>query len=80
MSMRHASGFVSKVRANKPLRTKLKKATQNIMRIAKAHGYTFTREELHDVLKKKWDARRLPPSSKKADPDTCAFLGARPSF
>ncbi|MFQ5777797.1 MAG: Nif11-like leader peptide family RiPP precursor [Terriglobia bacterium] len=80
MSMRHASGFVSKVRTNKALRAKVKKATHSIMRIAKAHGYTFTREQLHDVLRKKWDARKLPPSSKEADPDTCAFLGARPSF
>ena len=78
MSIEKAREFAEKVDKDKALREKLKAATEHIMTIAKEHGYEFTRAELHDVMKAKWGAAKMPSARDTDEP--AIFFSGRPRF
>ncbi len=75
MSMAHAQKFVVRADKDPVLRKKIRTATDKVLKIAKNHGYTVTRQELNDVLEKKWKAK-FPEV--KDDPDTCSCFFSEP--
>jgi predicted ribosomally synthesized peptide with nif11-like leader len=74
MSAQDAKKFMEHVKKDPRLRKRLTKETKGavdrVIKLAKAHGYKLTKEELHDHLKKQWGAKKMP-SSRKADAFTC---------
>ena len=77
MSKAHAEKFVERADKDEVLKKKIRVATDNVIKIAKRHGFSFTRDELNDVLEKKWKAQ-FP--EKGDDPDTCScFLSEPPA-
>ena len=69
--------FLASVEKDAALRKKVTKESQGavdrVMKIAKQKGFKFTKADLHDHLKKKWGAKKLP-SSGKVDPFTCVVF------
>lgn len=78
MSIEKAREFAEKAQTDKALRKQLRDATEHIMAIAKDHGYEFTRAELHDVMKEKWGAAKMP-SAKDTD-EPAFFFSGQPRF
>jgi predicted ribosomally synthesized peptide with nif11-like leader len=77
MSKAHAQKFVERADTDPVLKKKIRSATDTVLKIAKKHGYRFTRNELNSVLEKKWNAE-FPEA--KDDPDTCScFLSEPPA-
>ena len=77
MSKAHATKFVERADNDDVLKKKIRKATDSVIKIAKRHGFNFTRDELNSVLEKKWKAE-FP--EKRDDPDTCScFLSEPPA-
>lgn len=78
MSIEKAREFAEKAEKDAALREKLKAATEHIMTIAREYGYEFTRAELHDVMKEKWGAAKMPHAK---DTDEPAFIfSGQPKF
>ncbi len=77
MSQEQAKKFTEAMEKDEALRAAVKTASDHVVEVAKKHGYHFTREELHDHLKEKWGAHKLPPADKKDDPNM-TFLSEPP--
>ena len=60
-----AKAFEEELNKNKSLRTKVQEHVDSIVDIAKAAGYSFTKEDLNEFLKRKHNPP--PPPG----PDTC---------
>lgn len=68
MSEANAEKFLDKAKNDSALQDELQNQRSKFMATAKQHGYEFTQEELHNVLKKRWAVKK--PHD---DPDTtCA--------
>ncbi len=78
MSIEKAREFAEKAETDEALRKKLKAATEHIMTLAKKEGYEFTRAELHDVMKEKWGAAKMPAAKKTDEP--AFFFSGQPRF
>lgn len=63
-----AAAFVDFIHKDKKTRMKLKKGWDEVIKEGKKQGYKFTKQELHDHLKKKYNVTRLPNED---EPDTC---------
>jgi predicted ribosomally synthesized peptide with nif11-like leader len=79
MSEEHVKKFTEAMEKDAALREEVKKASDQVVEAAKKHGYHFTREELHDHLKEKWGAHKLPPSDKSDNPNM-TFLSHPPRY
>jgi hypothetical protein len=66
-----AAAFVDFVHGNKKVRMKLKKGWDEVIKEGKKQGYKFTKQELHDHMKKKYNVVGLP---KEDEPDTCICI------
>ncbi len=77
MSKEKAREFADRVDKEKALQKKIRAATKDVMKVAKEYGYHFTRNELHDALREKWETAKLPPSNEAA---IAVFFTGRPSF
>jgi len=58
MSKEHARKFVEHVQKDEELRKKVIEASEHVIKVAKAHGYEITREELTTVIKERWSQRK----------------------
>lgn len=54
MSKEHAQAFLKKLATDKAFAEEVKKASQEVIKLAKVHHLEFTREELRTVLKEHW--------------------------
>ncbi len=70
MPKEQAKKFIEHLDKDAALRAKVRAATEGVLHIAKEHGYDLTREELSEVLREKWGARKRHEESGD-DPDTC---------
>jgi hypothetical protein len=66
-----AAAFVDHLHANKEMRAILKKGWDDVVRAGKKKGFTFTRQELHDHLKKRYKVTSL---NEEDEPDTCVCI------
>jgi predicted ribosomally synthesized peptide with nif11-like leader len=70
-SKKDAAAFVDHIHTNKDMRAVLKKGWDEVVRAGKQKGYNFTRQELHDHLKKRYKVTSL---QEKDEPDTCICI------
>jgi predicted ribosomally synthesized peptide with nif11-like leader len=73
MSKEHAAEFHAKMSQDPAVRDAVTSASEEVLNIAKSHGLHFSREDLADVLKEKWQGE----GSGGADPAT-PLLSERP--
>ncbi|MGH2397435.1 MAG: Nif11-like leader peptide family natural product precursor [bacterium] len=74
MSREHAKNFLHHMDRDQALRSKVIEAANQIIKVAKDHGYEMTRAEFHDALHDKLGGK-LPLSKDLPDPDTCVCIG-----
>ena len=65
------AAFVDSLHKDKKLRSKIRKGWEAVIKDGKKKGYKFTRQQLHDHLKKKYKLKKLPSGD---EPDTCICL------
>ncbi len=70
-SKNDVAAFVDFIHKNKQVRTKLKKGWDEVIKEGKKRGYKFTKQQLHDHLKKKYKVKSLPNED---EPDTCICI------
>ena len=70
-SKKDAAAFVDHIHTNKEMRAVLKKGWDEVVRAGKKKGYNFTKQELHDHLKKRYKVTSL---KEKDEPDTCICI------
>ncbi len=58
MSKEHAQKFIEQIKTDPELRKKVRAASENILKVAKDHGYEVTREEVTTVIKERWAQRK----------------------
>lgn len=73
MSKEHAEKFHAKMSQDEAVRNAVTSASDEILNIARSHGLHFSREDLAEVLKEKWQ------SPGEADPAT-PLLSERPGL
>lgn len=66
-----AAEFVDHLHTNKEMRAVLKKGWDDVIRAGKKKGFTFTKQELHDHLKKRYNVTSL---NEEDEPDTCLCI------
>lgn len=66
-----AKGFVDHIHEDRGMRAILKKGWDQAIREGKKRGFKFTKQELHDHLKKRYKVKSLP---KGDEPDTCVCI------
>lgn len=71
MSKLHAKKFVDHADRDKRLYNEIKIATNEVLKIAKKHGYKMTRRELSAELAKRWDVEKAK-KGRGVHPDTCS--------
>jgi len=54
MSKAHAQKFIKQLQKDPALRSKVNKASQHIVKVAKDQGYDVTQEEISNSLKEHW--------------------------
>jgi predicted ribosomally synthesized peptide with nif11-like leader len=79
MSVEDAKRFAEQLEKDKALRVKLREAQHKILELAREYGYEFTYAEIHDVMREKWGATKLPPSE-DLDESAIVALSGRPGF
>ena len=67
-SGKDAAGFVDLIHKDKKFRANLKKGWDATIKEGKKRGFKFTKQELHDHLKKKYG---VSATHEEDDPDTC---------
>jgi hypothetical protein len=67
-SGKDAAAFVDLIHKDKKFRSTLKKGWDEAIREGKKRGFKFTKQELHNHLKKRYGVKSLP---KEDEPDTC---------
>ena len=77
MSKEHAAEFHAKMSQDEAVRNAVTSASDEILNIAKSHGLHFSREDLAEVLKEKWQG--AGEDSGGADPAT-SILSERPGL
>jgi predicted ribosomally synthesized peptide with nif11-like leader len=60
MSEASAQRFVRKLSSDKKLKAELKAAKGDVMKVAKAHRYTFTKADMRKVVKKRFGGSKPP--------------------
>lgn len=60
MSEASAKRFLDRVRKSKALRTELKAAKGDFMKVAKAHRFTFKKADMRKVVKKQFGGSKPP--------------------
>jgi hypothetical protein len=65
------AAFVHHIHTNRAFRMKLKKGWDEIIKEGKKQGFKFTKQELHNHLKKKYNVKSLPSED---EPDTCICI------
>ena len=66
-----AAAFVDHIHTNRDMRAVLKKGWDEVVRAGKKKGYNFTKQELHDHLKKRYKVTSL---KEEDEPDTCICI------
>ncbi len=61
-----AQEFLAKIDQDPALQAEMQKAQANIVEIGKQNGFTFSLDELHDELRKRWEITKP-----KDEPNTC---------
>jgi predicted ribosomally synthesized peptide with nif11-like leader len=69
MAIHEAKEFLDEVDASPDLQAKLRVSYDQFIDTAQQHGYSFTRKELSDELRRRWGMTDPPPYGE--DPDTC---------
>jgi predicted ribosomally synthesized peptide with nif11-like leader len=80
MSVDSVKKFLDHVEKDKALRAKVKEASDQLVRLAKEHGYSFSREELNNHMREKWGVSKPKTAASGDDPDTCFIFSEPPSF
>ena len=81
MSRKDAEQFYAKLeQKDEKLRQAVRKAVQEVLDAAKKdYKLDFTKAELHDVVREKLNATKMPPSGQVDEP-ACVAFSARPGF
>jgi hypothetical protein len=66
-----AAAFVDHLHENAELRSILKKGWEEVIRRGKKKGFKFTKQQLHDQLKNKYNVTSMPEDD---EPDTCLCI------
>jgi hypothetical protein len=66
-----AAAFVDHLHKNAEMRAVLKKGWDDVIRAGKKKGFNFTKQELHDHLKKRYNVTSL---NEEDEPDTCLCI------
>jgi hypothetical protein len=70
-SEKDVRAFVDHLHKDKKARAILKKGWDEVVRSGKKQGFKFTKQELHDHLKKRYKVTSLPHGD---EPDTCVCI------
>jgi hypothetical protein len=70
-SKNDAAAFVDHLHTNKKMRAVLKKGWDDVIQAGKKKGFNFTKQQLHDHLKKRFNVTSL---NEKDEPDTCLCI------
>jgi archaeosine-15-forming tRNA-guanine transglycosylase len=70
-SRNDAAAFVDHIHKDKKMRAVLKKGWDEVVKAGKKKGFKFTKQQLHDHLKKKYNVTSLPEQD---EPDTCVCI------
>jgi hypothetical protein len=70
-SKKDAAAFVDHLHTNKEMRAVLKKGWDDVIRAGKKKGFNFTKQQLHDHLKKRYNVTSL---NEEDEPDTCLCI------
>jgi predicted ribosomally synthesized peptide with nif11-like leader len=73
MSKAHAKKFIKQLQKDPDLRKKVNTASQHIVKVAKAHGFDVTHEEISHSLKEHW-------SKAKPEDEPLIVLSETPGF
>ena len=72
---KNAKEFIEEIGKNPELRHKLfHQSADIIFKLAKQHGYEFTKQELNDALRAKVGGNAIPESSKVDDVANCMVV------
>ena len=66
-----AAAFVDHLHRDKKMRAILKKGWDDVVAAGKKKGYKFTKQQLHDHLKKRY---KVTSWNEKDEPDTCVCI------
>jgi predicted ribosomally synthesized peptide with nif11-like leader len=71
MSQQEAKRFADALENDPRIRARVKGAWEHIVKVAKDEGYSFTDHELHDEMRDRWGASKLPKANETDHPFTC---------
>jgi predicted ribosomally synthesized peptide with nif11-like leader len=74
MAMDQAAQFYDEIKTNPALRNAVQKIEENVVHIAKSHGYDFTHDELLKCLEQRWGADFEADNESPDEPQTCACI------
>lgn len=66
-----AQAFVDLIHNDRKMRARLKKGWDEVIQEGKKQGYKFTKQELHDHMKKRYGVTSMQEGD---DPDTCICI------
>ncbi|MCI0411854.1 hypothetical protein L0222_03520 [bacterium] len=70
-SGKDVAAFVDHLHKDKKARAILKKGWDDVVKAGKKKGFKFTKQELHDHLKKRYNVKSLNEGD---EPDTCVCI------
>ncbi len=70
-SSKDAQAFVNHIHEDRGMRAILKKGWDEAIREGKRRGFKFTKQQLHDHLKSRYNVTSLPEED---EPDTCVCI------